>query len=141
MTTTTTTTVVLDEEDENLAHFLESEVLSVSDQVCLFPFPWNWFPFSTKFRIPIWNFVLQEDGKTVEEEPNAKRAKLVDKDKEEDNNNNNNKRNNVVPKRIESGIFSKVPSELFPHILKFLSSEVYTINKSSFLYLFIYYYY
>lgn len=99
MTTTTTTTVVLDEEDENLAHFLESEVLSVSDQ---------------------------EDGKTVEEEPNAKRAKLVDKDKEEeedDNNNNNNKRNNVVPKRIESGIFSKVPSELFPHILKFLSSE------------------
>ena len=84
---------------------------------------------------------MQEDGKTVEEEPNAKRAKLVDKDKEEDNNNNNNKRNNVVPKRIESGIFSKVPSELFPHILKFLSSEVYTINKSSFLYFFIYYYY
>ena len=84
-------------------------------------------------------FVFQEDGKTVEEEPNAKRAKLVDKDKEEeDNNNNNNKRNNVVPKRIESGIFSKVPSELFPHILKFLSSEVFTINKI-FISLFIYY--
>lgn len=77
----------------------------------------------------------------VEEEPNAKRSKLVDKDKEEeeDNNNNNNKRNNVVPKRIESGIFSKVPSELFPHILKFLSSEVFTINKI-FISLFICYY-
>lgn len=29
-----------------------------------------------------------------------------------------------VPRRIESGTFSKIPPELFPHILKFLSSEV-----------------
>lgn len=28
------------------------------------------------------------------------------------------------PARIESGILSKIPPELFPHILKFLSSEV-----------------
>lgn len=28
------------------------------------------------------------------------------------------------PKRIESGFFSKIPPELFHHILKFLSSEV-----------------
>ncbi|QHO40381.1 F-box protein SKIP31-like isoform X1 [Arachis hypogaea] len=31
--------------------------------------------------------------------------------------------NVVVPKRIETGSFSKVPPELFHHILKFLSSE------------------
>lgn len=30
----------------------------------------------------------------------------------------------VVPGRIETGIFSKIPPELFRHILKFLSSEV-----------------
>ena len=28
------------------------------------------------------------------------------------------------PKRIQTGIFSTIPPELFPHILKFLSSEV-----------------
>lgn len=32
--------------------------------------------------------------------------------------------NTVVPRRIETGCFSKVPPELFHHILKFLSSEV-----------------
>lgn len=32
--------------------------------------------------------------------------------------------NGVVPGRIETGIFSKIPPELFRHILKFLSSEV-----------------
>jgi len=32
--------------------------------------------------------------------------------------------NAVVPRRIETGFFSKVPPELFHHILKFLSSEV-----------------
>lgn len=32
--------------------------------------------------------------------------------------------NAVMPRRIETGFFSKVPPELFHHILKFLSSEV-----------------
>jgi hypothetical protein len=32
--------------------------------------------------------------------------------------------NAVVPRRIETGFFSKVPPELYHHILKFLSSEV-----------------
>lgn len=36
----------------------------------------------------------------------------------------NNNNNRSVPRRIESGTFSKIPPELFPHILKFLSSEV-----------------
>lgn len=37
--------------------------------------------------------------------------------------------NGAVPRRIETGFFSKIPPELFHHILKFLSSEVtYTIS-------------
>lgn len=32
--------------------------------------------------------------------------------------------NAVVLRRIETGVFSKIPPELFHHILKFLSSEV-----------------
>ncbi|XP_048230966.1 F-box protein SKIP31 isoform X2 [Ricinus communis] len=43
------------------------------------------------------------------------------KEKEEDNNSNNN--NNNKKMRIESGILSKIPPEIFVHILKFLSSE------------------
>ncbi|XP_059444792.1 F-box protein SKIP31 isoform X3 [Corylus avellana] len=93
---------VLDEEDESLAHFLESEVLSeVSDQ---------------------------EDAKT-EEEPKAKRVCVNENENKEEggsssnNNNNNNSRSRSVLKRIETGLFSKIPPELFPHILKFLSSE------------------
>lgn len=30
----------------------------------------------------------------------------------------------INPRRIDDGFFSRVPPELFPHILKFLSSEV-----------------
>ncbi|KAG2680045.1 hypothetical protein I3760_11G079800 [Carya illinoinensis] len=84
---------VLDEEEESLAHFLESEVLSeVSDQ---------------------------EDTIT-EEEPEAKRVRVNENEKAGGSSSSNN---SSVPKRIETGFFSKIPSELFPHILKFLSSE------------------
>lgn len=73
---------ISDDEDELLAQFLESEVLSeVSDQ---------------------------------EAEKEEKEKKKDENDKEK----YNNKR-----RRIESGILSKIPPELFPHILKFLSSE------------------
>lgn len=61
---------VSDDEDESLAQFLESEVLSEASD--------------------------KEEGNI--EEPKAKR-------------------------RIETGVFSKIPPELFHHILKFLSSE------------------
>lgn len=40
---------------------------------------------------------------------------------------NNNNISSV--RRIESGTFSKIPPELFPHILKFLSSEVPFLNS------------
>jgi hypothetical protein len=72
-------TTVLDEEDENLANFLESEVLSVSEQ---------------------------------EEEVKAKRVRVDEEDKKQS-----------VAKRMETGLLTKIPPELFPHILKFLSSE------------------
>ncbi|KAI7732444.1 hypothetical protein M8C21_010792 [Ambrosia artemisiifolia] len=69
-----------EDEDESLAHFLESEVLSeVSDQ---------------------------------EDEKPSKRLRVD--------------QNGVVskyPRRIDDGFFSLIPPELFPHILKFLSSE------------------
>lgn len=86
---------VLDEEEESLAHFLESEVLSeVSDQ---------------------------EETKT-EKEPKAKKVRVNENEKEGGSSSNNNN-NRSVPKRIDTGLFSKIPPELFPHILKFLSSE------------------
>lgn len=92
---------ISDEEDESLAQFLESEVLSQDSD-------------------------KEEPG---EEEPKTKRLclegqNLKDKGNKEIINNKNNNNNNRGPsRRIESGIFSKIPPELFPHILKFLSSE------------------
>ncbi|KAI9083939.1 hypothetical protein K1719_034197 [Acacia pycnantha] len=94
-----------DEEDENLAYFLESEVLSeISDQ--------------------------EEENS---EEPKAKRKRVEEAEitKEETeqnrspslNSKNDNSNKSVVPKTIETGFFSKIPPELFHHILKFLSSE------------------
>jgi hypothetical protein len=68
---------------------------------------------------------MQEDAKT-EEEPKAKRVRVNENENKEggsSSNNNNNKRSML--KRIETGLFSKIPPELFPHILKFLSSEVF----------------
>lgn len=74
---------VSDDEDERLAQFLESEVLSeISDQ---------------------------EEEKDKERPPKRPRV--------EQNRGNSNSR------RIDDGFFARVPPELFPHILKFLSSE------------------
>lgn len=63
---------------------------------------------------------MQEDTIT-EEEPEAKRVRVNENEKAGGSSSSNN---SSVPKRIETGFFSKIPSELFPHILKFLSSEV-----------------
>ncbi|KAJ7943993.1 F-box protein SKIP31 [Quillaja saponaria] len=95
---------ISDDEDENLAHFLESEVLSeVSDQ---------------------------EEEKT--EEPKTKRKRVGENENNKDETANSNMSsgsenrsvsNKMVPRKIETEIFSKMPRELFLHILKFLSSE------------------
>ncbi|XVF52153.1 hypothetical protein PTKIN_Ptkin04bG0241900 [Pterospermum kingtungense] len=96
-----------EEEDEFLANFLESE--------------------------------LSDEEARESKEPEAKRLRIEKEDEEEEeaqkrkgeeasstnpnlgqSKNNNSKR---VPRRIETGNFSKIPPELFPHILKFLSSE------------------
>ncbi|XP_027361553.1 F-box protein SKIP31 [Abrus precatorius] len=90
-----------DDEDENLAQFLESEVLSeVSDK--------------------------EEENV---EEPKAKRKRVEEAESAEQNSGSSSVPKNIgvnngaVPGRIETGHFSKVPPELFHHILKFLSSE------------------
>ncbi|KAI3792890.1 hypothetical protein L2E82_06781 [Cichorium intybus] len=81
---------VSEDEDEHLAHFLESEVLSeISDQ---------------------------EDAKSEEEEVRQPKRLRVEQ--------NGGVNNRVInPRRIDDGFFSRIPPELFPHILKFLSSE------------------
>ncbi|KAL0644791.1 hypothetical protein Bca4012_043081 [Brassica carinata] len=87
-----------DDEDECFARFLESEVSSVDDE-----------------------------EKTKEPEPKRQRIEkdktkvVVDKDVDQKENGHNKDRNGA--KRIESGDFTKVPTELFRHIFKFLSSE------------------
>ncbi|KAG4386630.1 hypothetical protein AAZX31_11G088900 [Glycine max] len=92
-----------DDEDENLAQFLESEVLSeVSDK--------------------------EEENV---EEPKAKRKRVeedeITKQKQSSDSSSAPKNivvsNGVVLRRIETGYFSQIPPELFNHILKFLSSE------------------
>ncbi|KAJ1380931.1 Herpesvirus UL92 [Sesbania bispinosa] len=94
-----------DEEDENLAQFLESEVLSeVSDK--------------------------EEENVG---EPKAKRKRVEEAESTKQGTEqspgsssepkNYGVNNGVVPRRIETGLFSKIPPELFHHILKFLSSE------------------
>ncbi|XP_038713161.1 F-box protein SKIP31 isoform X2 [Tripterygium wilfordii] len=104
-----------DEEDEILAQFLESEVLDVSVQDA------------------------EAEAEAVvkgEEEPKTKRLRMEEPIEKgpcssssfpppsimqpQSNNDNSSK---IISRRIESGTFSKIPPELFPHILKFLSSE------------------
>ncbi|KAL4592965.1 hypothetical protein LXL04_005974 [Taraxacum kok-saghyz] len=81
---------VSEDEDEYLAHFLESEVLSeISDQ---------------------------EDARSEKEEVRQPKRLRV-----EQNGGVNNRL--INPRRIDDGFFSRIPPELFPHILKFLSSE------------------
>ncbi|XP_010251519.1 PREDICTED: F-box protein SKIP31-like [Nelumbo nucifera] len=80
---------VSDDENESLAHFLESEVLSeVSDE---------------------------EEKKIA---PPSKRLRLDDEGTSQSGTGRSK-----IPRRIKTGIFSKIPPELFHHILKFLSSE------------------
>jgi hypothetical protein len=87
---------ISDDEDESLAQFLESEVLSqVSDS---------------------------EDSNVEEDQPNAKKLKAEQQiGRQREDGSSSSFRSN--PRRIETGIFSKVPPELFEHILKFLSCE------------------
>lgn len=92
-----------DDEDENLAQFLESEVLSeVSDK---------------------------EEENVEEPKTKKKRVEEVESTKLKQSSDSapvpkdNVVNNGVVPRRIETGSFSKIPPELFHHILKFLSSE------------------
>lgn len=101
---------ISDEEDEILAKFLESEVLSeVSDQ-------------------DQEEEEETEEAKKEEIEPKGKRVRFQETQEEEKEQNqkkkaNNNNNNKGEQRRIKSGILSKIPPELFPHILKFLSSE------------------
>lgn len=88
----------------------------------------GWFHFA-------FAFAFQEEGQT-EEEPKPKRRRELEADGNGDGRccpssssssateNNSNLMAPTGTRRIETGIFSKIPPELFPHILKFLSSEV-----------------
>lgn len=76
------------------------------------------------FKILIIDF--QEEAKKEEDEPKGKRVRFQETQEEKEQNQkkkaNNDKKGEQ--RRIKSGILSKIPPELFPHILKFLSSEV-----------------
>lgn len=130
---------MLSNDEESLAQFLESEILS---EVLL---RISWL---SRFRcancgrgLIVW-FPSQDAGEA--DEPEAKRARLGggredDAGKTTDNNASSCscRAGSVVARRIETGIFSKLPPELFPHILKFLSSEVWNLPAN---FLFLYYF-
>ncbi|CAI0410177.1 unnamed protein product [Linum tenue] len=105
-----------DDENDSLAQFLESEVLSeLSDQ--------------EEAEGP--KELHGNDEVEAETQPKAKRIRVdegednirKEKGKERADEENGDRRRIIRSRRIESGIFSVVPPELFPHILKFLSSE------------------
>lgn len=84
------------------------------------------------FKSLIINFQEEEkteEAKKEEGEPEGKRVRFQETQEEEKEQNqkkkaNNNNNNKGEQRRIKSGVLSKIPPELFPHILKFLSSEV-----------------
>ncbi|KAE8661921.1 glycine-rich protein A3-like [Hibiscus syriacus] len=88
-----------EEEDELLTNFLESELSDEEE------------PEAKRLRIvkEYEEKESEDDGASSKMNPNPGQVK-----------NNNNR---SVPRGIESGTFSKIPPELFTHILKFLSSE------------------
>lgn len=115
-------------DDESLAQFLESEILS---EVLLRITEFSQLQCINCSCGLIVSFQSQDAGEA--DEPEAKRSRLGggggDRDdagkSTEDNAGSCSSRNSgVAPRRIETGIFSKLPPEIFPHILKFLSSEV-----------------
>ncbi|KAL5539620.1 hypothetical protein UlMin_042306 [Ulmus minor] len=97
----------LDEDDRNLADFLEFEILSeVSDQ---------YKKELSDGGLVCW---LQKEGNLDEPKPKRIREEAADGDGV-----SSPSTATAPPKRIQTGIFSKIPPELFPHFLKFLSSE------------------
>nr|AFK43582.1 unknown [Lotus japonicus] len=96
-----------DDEDENLAQFLESEVLSeVSDKE------------EENLEEPKAKRKRIEEAESTKQGQGTKQISAPLSEPE-----NYGVNNGVVPKRIETGFFSKIPPEFFHHILKFLSSE------------------
>ncbi|KAK6934076.1 F-box domain [Dillenia turbinata] len=104
-----------DEDDQNLAHFLESEVLSL---------------LSDSERDEHHEHVPTTTR--GESAPPTKRLRLLDSNGNRASSSSSllsplslslGQSNSCSPRQIESGIFSKIPPELFHHILKFLSSE------------------
>lgn len=102
-----------DEEDENLAQFLESEVLSRdSDQD----------EEDIEERERPAKRLCRDDGSLDDRNEIVDRTNIASSSKVVGNCSNSNVIKMEI-KRIEGGILSKVPPELFLHILKFLSSE------------------
>ncbi|GFP79381.1 F-box protein skip31 [Phtheirospermum japonicum] len=97
------------DEDERLAYFLESEVLSeLSDPA----------EFEEKERDEKRSCV-QEDALSQQEETEQQKAKKIKIEKGEIS----TESKKPIPNRIETGIFGQIPNELIYRILKFLSSE------------------
>ncbi|KAI4327895.1 hypothetical protein L6164_020306 [Bauhinia variegata] len=93
-----------DDEDENLAHFLESEVLSeISDKEVENVEE----PKAKRQRVEGAETTKEETKESFTSSSGLKNQSVVE----------------VIPRRIETGFFSKIPPELFHNILKFLSSE------------------
>ncbi|XP_057477259.1 F-box protein SKIP31-like [Actinidia eriantha] len=110
-----------DDEDETLAHYLESEVLSeVSDQE------------EEEVEREAKRLRVGDDinrGKLVESSPFVSseiqfqvqsKGKIVVSN---DCGSSDGRGIRATPRRTETGFFSQIPPELFHHILKFLSSE------------------
>ncbi|XVF52229.1 hypothetical protein PTKIN_Ptkin05aG0002400 [Pterospermum kingtungense] len=93
-----------DDEDKFLANFLESELSDEEERESEEP---------EAKRLCVGKEEEEEEQKRKGEEASCSNSNTV----QLKNNNNRSVR------RIESETFSKIPPELFPHILKFLSSE------------------
>ncbi|XP_057963784.1 F-box protein SKIP31 isoform X2 [Malania oleifera] len=103
-----------DDEDEILAQFLESEVLSEASD-------------HQDDDGGGGGGDDREQGEAKLDPPQAKRPRVTDNQDYSDGSSSSlaftGLNSKSIPKRIESGIFSKIPADLFHNILKFLSSE------------------
>lgn len=115
-----------EDEDENLAQFLESEVLHESED--------SDSDFSHirnhKKVLVSPGFDSQDEEKLDLEPPKAKRLRVLDDGDQSESavssssaSSCSTSRVKSIPSGVDSGFITKIPPEIFHHILKFLSSE------------------
>uniref|UniRef100_A0A5B7AY06 Putative F-box protein SKIP31-like isoform X1 n=1 Tax=Davidia involucrata TaxID=16924 RepID=A0A5B7AY06_DAVIN len=116
---------VSDEEDESLAHFLESEVLSEEEvkkeEEEVEPQPKRYRAVYDTDEVNSTISSASPPSPIQFQAPAPSKSKIIISNS--NNGSGDSVSNRTTPRWVETGFFSKIPPELFHRILKFLSSE------------------